>query len=315
MSETRAWLALTVTERRRHGGNDGYDDVPDVYYSWDDTVPHHGNVQVGDIIVLWNKKELIGLSVIEEITRDTEVKFVYRCPYCSKGNGIQTRQTKRPKYTCYRCKSEFDQPTVHEKEVQTFRSRHDTGWLELPGCLSGSELRNLCVNPKSQHSFRLLDWAAFTAAITAKAGVLATPILNSVRDHVVGGHKERTVRARIGQATFRRRLLELHGAVCAFSGPTPIPALEAAHLYSYAAVGQHHERGGLLLRRDIHRLFDLGELTVHPGKQVIDVAPLTATYPSYARLHGQSLYAPLDPIHIEWLTKHWDLHRERSQNK
>jgi N-acyl homoserine lactone hydrolase len=41
--------------------------------------------------------------------------------------------------------------------------------------------------------------------------------------------------------------------------------LEAAHLYSYAASGVHHLDGGLLMRRDVHRLFDLGHHAVRPN--------------------------------------------------
>lgn len=73
------------------------------------------------------------------------------------------------------------------------------------------------------------------------------------------------MRVRVGQAEFRLRLLARYGNVCAFSGPSPTAALEAAHLYSYAAEGRHHDDGGFLLRRDLHRLFDLGLLAVEPA--------------------------------------------------
>jgi putative restriction endonuclease len=43
-----------------------------------------------------------------------------------------------------------------------------------------------------------------------------------------------------------------------------MPALEAAHIKPYAAGGQHLVSNGLLLRRDLHRLYDLGYVTVTP---------------------------------------------------
>ena len=42
------------------------------------------------------------------------------------------------------------------------------------------------------------------------------------------------------------------------------PRLDAAHLYSYADIGSHLDRGGLMVRKDIHRLFDTGDLAINP---------------------------------------------------
>ena len=43
-----------------------------------------------------------------------------------------------------------------------------------------------------------------------------------------------------------------------------MPVLEAAHIRPYALTGPHDVSNGLLLRADLHRLFDLGYLTVTP---------------------------------------------------
>ena len=44
-----------------------------------------------------------------------------------------------------------------------------------------------------------------------------------------------------------------------------MPALEAAHIRPYGDGGEHEARNGLLLRRDIHSLFDAGYVTVTHG--------------------------------------------------
>jgi hypothetical protein len=97
--------------------------------------------------------------------------------------------------------------------------------------------------------------------------------------------------------------------MCAFTGPAPASALEACHLYSYAAVGQHHSHGGLLLRRDVHRLFDLGYLAVDPATTTIDVASPLLQFASYASLDDCPLQVPITPSHRKWLTYHWQEHR------
>ena len=48
------------------------------------------------------------------------------------------------------------------------------------------------------------------------------------------------------------------------TGERSLPALEAAHIRAHAAEGPNRTRNGLLLRADIHRLFDDGYVTVDP---------------------------------------------------
>jgi len=43
-----------------------------------------------------------------------------------------------------------------------------------------------------------------------------------------------------------------------------LPVLEAAHIKPYAVQGPHRVSNGILLRSDLHKLFDLGYLTVTP---------------------------------------------------
>jgi hypothetical protein len=86
--------------------------------------------------------------------------------------------------------------------------------------------------------------------------------------------------------------------------------LEAGHLYSYAQLGTHFEHGGLMLRRDVHRLFDDGLLAVDPVNLRVDVAPGLAEFPQYARLHGEPLTLKLMDEQVDWLGKHWSEHRE-----
>jgi hypothetical protein len=117
---------------------------------------------------------------------------------------------------------------------------------------------------------------------------------------------------RRGQRAFRNRLVAKHGPVCAISGPAPLAALEAGHLYSYADVGHHDEYGGLLLRRDVHRLFDLGQIAIHPDTLRTDVQGSLLAYPQYAGLQGQPLAIGMSDRHRRWLRAHGAEHRSSS---
>ncbi|MEV6430095.1 HNH endonuclease signature motif containing protein [Nocardia sp. NPDC051463] len=97
------------------------------------------------------------------------------------------------------------------------------------------------------------------------------------------------VRVRKGQDKFRESLLQRDGLVCAVTGPCPAKALEAAHLRAFATHGTHDPDEGLLLRADIHSLFDAGLIAVDPTTMKVVVAPALKGYPGYAGLQDVSI--------------------------
>lgn len=97
--------------------------------------------------------------------------------------------------------------------------------------------------------------------------------------------------SRRGQSTFRQTLIGAYGGRCAFSGYNAADALEAAHILGYLARESHHVCNGLLLRADIHTLFDLGLLAVKSSSMSVDVAPALRETP-YVELEGKSIGLP-----------------------
>ena len=304
-----AWVLMTAGENREHGGNAGYDDQPDVYYTWDNTVYNHARLEVGDAIVLWDKKRLLGLSVVEEIEEHDREKLLFKCPHCGKA-GIKARTVKLPRFRCSDCHEEFVTPTTEIKTVHEYRSRHDAAWTPLEGLLTGSELRGLCESPASQLSIRQFRWDSFQQLIEHRgAGNTISRVARRADIVFPQGHQLELVRVRRGQTQFREHLLATQGESCAFTGEAPARVLEAGHLYSYAELGVHYEHGGLVLRRDIHRLFDDGWLAVDPSSMKVDVSPMLEAYPQYAALHGRALLAKVADRQMGWLFTHWSEHR------
>jgi putative restriction endonuclease len=66
------------------------------------------------------------------------------------------------------------------------------------------------------------------------------------------------IRPRLGQGAFRVLVTDIYNRRCAITHERTLPALEAAHIRPYGDGGEHEPRNGLLLRRDIHSLFDAG---------------------------------------------------------
>ena len=93
------------------------------------------------------------------------------------------------------------------------------------------------------------------------------------------------------------------------TGPAPQAALEAAHLYRYADHARHEAGGGLLLRRDIHTLFDAGLITVDNG--TVRIHPSLGDFPAYRILDGSALLCRTGPAEDRWLAAH---HRQSVQH-
>ena len=74
--------------------------------------------------------------------------------------------------------------------------------------------------------------------------------------------KPTLIAPRLGQGAFRVVVTDAYHRRCSVTGERTLPALEAAHIKPYTAKGPHDVRNGLLLRSDIHRLFDSGYVTV-----------------------------------------------------
>ena len=104
------------------------------------------------------------------------------------------------------------------------------------------------------------------------------------------------IRPRLGQGSFRVLVTDLYGRRCAVTQERTLPALEAAHIRPYSDGGEHSPRNGLLLRRDIHRLFDTGYVTVTPELD-FEVSPrIREEFENgrhYYALHGKRIATPL----------------------
>jgi putative restriction endonuclease len=69
---------------------------------------------------------------------------------------------------------------------------------------------------------------------------------------------------RLGQGAFRVAVTDAYERCCSVTGERTLPVLEAAHIRPYMEGGTHEVSNGLLLRTDLHRLFDRGYVAVGP---------------------------------------------------
>ncbi len=129
-------------------------------------------------------------------------------------------------------------------------------------------------------------------------GELTTPL---TQDSVVQAAKfgqPYEVTPRLGQGAFRLAVTSAYGRACAVSGEHSLPVLDAAHIRPFAGEGDHRVQNGLLLRTDIHRLFDKGYVTVTPDLRFEVSSRLREEYSNgkiYYDFHGKTVAVPENP--------------------
>lgn len=101
---------------------------------------------------------------------------------------------------------------------------------------------------------------------------------------------------RRGQSAFRDALRNAYGDRCCLTNCNLVDVLEAAHIHPYLGEQTNVVSNGLLLRADIHTLFDLFLLRIDPSSLTVHISPkLIGT--EYASLQGRSIATPVDPGH------------------
>ncbi len=111
--------------------------------------------------------------------------------------------------------------------------------------------------------------------------------------------REQVVAARDGQGTFRLRLLEAYDSRCALTGERVVPVLEAAHIQPYLGPASNHIQNGLVLRADLHKLYDAGYVTITPDYRFRVSERVEQEYSNgkdYYRLAGERIRPPADPV-------------------
>lgn len=107
---------------------------------------------------------------------------------------------------------------------------------------------------------------------------------------------EIAVRPRLGQGSFRVVVTDAYDRRCAITGERVLPVLEAAHVRPYSSGGAHRIDNGLLLRSDLHTLFDRGYLTVTRDRRLEVSARIRDEFENgreYYALHGRELRTPM----------------------
>jgi putative restriction endonuclease len=116
-------------------------------------------------------------------------------------------------------------------------------------------------------------------------------------------------RRRLGQGAFRILVTDTYERQCAVTREHTLPVLQAAHIRPVTQAGEHLVTNGVLLRSDVHTLFDRGYVTITPDHKFRVSPRLRNDWQNgkiYYELNGQTIHLPRDlscrpdPKQLEW---------------
>ncbi len=197
----------------------------------------------------------------------------------------------------------------HKEFLLTWDQINDLDLESLPNSQSSGNKVRKCV-PELEK--RLAPWAG---------SLMPLPIQEIDSDNTDSSVKtgederKRALRAillRRGQTVFRLSLIKAYGGKCVITRCSIVDVLEAAHITPYAVGQVNAKSNGLLLRADIHTLFDCGLIAIHPDSRKVVVAQKLLASPSYSLLTDKTILLPKDPadgparINLEWKFKEFN---------
>lgn len=221
-------------------------------------------------------------------------------------NGVGTFDTLVKRIRKYRSKASGPDPVIGCNILNSPFFWEKNEWIPVPENWSKNIVRGKTYNSDEPIGANL--W-----------GQVQQRLLHRVEERLPEGRgednasarygKEYLQRSRLGQGAFRVLVTDAYQRRCALTGERTLPVLEAAHIKPFSKSGPHQIDNGLLFRSDVHKLFDLGYMTVTPelrvevsrrikedwqngreyfayhGRHLVSLPTIVATRPSIEFLH------------------------------
>ena len=329
----RTWLILTFGDERQYAGNAGYDDELGKWYSYDSFVANHRQVEEGDGVIICDRFRALGIARIDKIDSKPSTRILQRCPVCQK-TGIKKRKAMRPHFRCV-AGHEFDEPIQQNAPCTAYTAHFGSSFRPFTEHFGREFLRPGCPRYSDQLAMQQFDFVRMQSVFFKTYPKAAEIISLAIKDPFLeseaaeeadqqlneGGYTPnqsddrdrilRQIRARRGQRIFRDKLRTRFGEQCVICGCKVLHVLEAAHINPYRGEKDNHVENGLLLRADLHTLFDLNLLGIEPSKLTVHFHP-EVDHAEYKALHGKRLLCPIGfSPSVEALTARWKVFEKR----
>ena len=166
-------------------------------------------------------------------------------------------------------------------------------WIPIPEDWKSNIVRGKTYNTQTAIGKKL--WEDVQARLNERNIILNTSNADSLPPNNESNKRYGSsylTRTRIGQGAFQTLVINAYQRRCAMTGEKTLPALEAAHIRAYSEDGPHSTSNGLLLRADIHKLFDKNYITITTDLKIEVSKRIHEKFENgrdYYKLHGKDL--------------------------
>lgn len=133
-------------------------------------------------------------------------------------------------------------------------------WIDVPSSFAKNIVTGKTYNTNEGDGNRLWNEVLLRLKETSSRDLVAEPLASYGKEYLIKG--------RLGQGAFRILVTSAYNRNCAISGEKALPVLQAAHIKPYNENGPNSVDDGILLRSDLHILFDRGYITVTPNYKI-----------------------------------------------
>lgn len=303
LNSPNLWVLKSKGESSAFGGNLGYADKVNSVYVYDTNVKNHDKVKADDFVVIVNKAYILGFARINAVKiRKSVSKIRYRCPICNTQEHYR-RAGITPAYKC-RNKHEFDTPVEQNILVDEYSAHYGNSFISAPPKTDVKILRDYFIRWNLYYSIQPAEIEFFKdnfrqiynnlklnkpTSFTPKP-VFLIPELSPYKPDSADTrvYKLRKIPSREGQQRFKELLLGIYGSTCMLTACDIQETIEASHICPYRGKKDHHPANGLLLRKDLHSLFDADLFGIHPETLKIHLhSSLQNSY--YKKYEGKSI--------------------------
>ena len=273
-----------------------------------------GAIAEGELFLFKLKSPRNAIGGFGVLSQSTNMPLSYAWEAFGTKNGARSLPEMRERILQYRpsSRNEID-PTIGCRIVVQPIFLPAPMWIPQPDSWSRSIVVGKTYDTSTAEGLRL--WEQVVHAANALPVVAQRSGLAEQRSTYIGPRygEPTLIKPRLGQGAFRLAVTDAYNRECAITGGRVLPALDAAHIQSYSSGGDHEVSNGLLLRRDIHSVFDAGYLTFDEDMRVVVSDRVRTEFNNgneYRRLQGERLRLPPNPkFHPDPTRLQW--HREK----
>ncbi|MBO0932748.1 HNH endonuclease [Fibrella aquatilis] len=228
-----------------------------------------------------------------------------------KRNGFDTLEQFRIAIQHYRNSNERN-PTIGCIALTSPIFFKEEDWITIPADWSNSIVQGKKYSTTSEIGLSL--WKQLEEVLNRYRLSTSDPYERSEVSEGVSQYGKSVLRkVRLGQGAFRLSVMDAYQKRCAITGEKTLPVLEAAHIRPYSEDGPHQLTNGLLLRSDMHKLFDDGYITVTSELKVEVSTRIREEFQNgreYYQYHGKDLLVLPKPISNRPSSHYLDYHNQ-----